>query len=249
MDNIKITPELEFDFKDLMEVVDTTQPFTLMDLFSVCKNSKIPQDILTQILQCDYHAFCEEAESQPFQDKGDIEHLELVYTGERNDDDYGDSTGWIFDGVGKEGVVSKDVPYDPNEPIPPGWRQRYAIELSPLYELSGYQVKIAKRIWIDDWKGMEERSKGKKKTKEDYDSLRKEIEVQPSITLIELLYNVFWELSFFGSPECRDEQKADLKRTIAEYEQSKADGTLEIIPSSVAEESVLNNLKKDLRKK
>ena len=248
MDEIKITPDLEFDYKDLMERVDTTHLFTLMDVFHVCMNSKIPPEILTEILQCDYQAFCEEAESRPFEEEGDIEYLELSYSGEINSEG-SDATGWQFDGVGREGFVPKDIMEScPNEIIPPGWRQHYAIELSPLYKLSGYQIKIARKISIEDWKGMEERAKGRKKTKEDYDGLTKEIGIQPSITLIELLYNVFWELSFFGSPDGRDEKKDEINQTMEEYDKAKADGTLKLLSTEEVEKSVLEHLKKDLKK-
>lgn len=225
MDNlIKITPDLNISFFDLLRPVDTNSEFTLRDVLRACVNSEyIPLECMQEILQCRcLKDFYDEAESKPFENsENDIEYLELYYQGDIGEDkDSPDgkyfSGKWAFHGVGKLGVVpDEDVMGHMSPEDKANFRQSYAIELSPMYNLTDYKIKIRKEILITDW------------TDKNPISNIKRIDFQHPILLVEVLYWVIWELSFFGSPKDREEESSELKRRCNEIDQAKKDGTLD----------------------
>lgn len=238
---IKITSNLEISFFDLMRLVDTDHEFTLRDVLrAVVNDIYIPIEVMQEMLQCrNLKEYYEEAESRPFDNSdSNMEYLELYYSGniyknEESPNGISCSSIWDFHGMGKLGYVEdEDVcPIDPE--LKPTYRQAYAIELTPLYELADYKIKIRPEIIITD-----DRVK-------DYTKDTKRIEFQPSITLIELLYSIFWELSFFGSPEKRNEQNENLRESVREIDEAKKNGTLDQIttPWEDIKEQLINEYK------
>ena len=83
----------------------------------------------------------------------------------------------------------------------------YAIELTPLHELCHLPLTIdpLMRIACSDDPGQ----------------APLEIPV-PSVTLLHLLYALFWECSFFGTPTERDRQLAELQETVRQIESGEA---------------------------
>ena len=75
-DCIKITPDLDIKFSDLMMPIDLNQKFTLRDVIRAAwKCHYIPLDVMESILQCNnLRKYYEEMESKPFEDNGDIEY-------------------------------------------------------------------------------------------------------------------------------------------------------------------------------
>ena len=221
---VKITKDLDIDYADLMLEVDASQSFTLRDVIrATVSSTKIPVDIMSQILRCRYISeYWKEIESKPFEDKGDIAYLELYYSmdcveGDNGVIDYGSS--WGFHGCGKVGVVPSDMKEFCRKDYewPKDYQVSYAIELSPLYELADYEIKIRNSITMEDV----DKDLASKETIEDH-----EYPFRPSITVLEVLYWVVWELSFFGSAEERDEIKEDIMSTKEEFDEAKKNGTL-----------------------
>jgi len=202
--SIKITPDLEFDYTDLSLEIDFSQKFTLRDIIRTVVSSKIPMPILTRILRCpyliDYH---KEIESRPFEDGGDIEYLELYWFGDK---DKVMNSQWGFHGVGRSGNEKIKEYYKEHglEDIPEDYRERYAIGFSPLYKLADYRTQLCKEMVIADWKT------------NNVDDQR--INFTPSISLITFLYWVFWELSWYGSPENRTKKLNDLEDRCDKFE-------------------------------
>ena len=225
---VKITPDLDISFFDLMCQVDTSQEFTLRDVLrAAVKSTHIPIEVMQEILQCrNILSYYNEAESKPFEvgnnSDGNIDYLELYLLGDASKDKDSPngtyySSQWSFHGVGKLGVVP-DEDVRPLEPeLKAEFRESYGIELSPLYQLTDYKIKIRNEIMITDWR------------EKDFSKQLKKIDFKPSITLIEVLYWVLWELSFFGSPEKRDEENQELKRRVDQIEEAKKNGTLDSI--------------------
>jgi len=197
MDPIQINKDLCFDYPDLMREVDQSTKFTLYDVLKACTQSKIPINILSQILQCNYiQDYYKEAISKPFVDKGDIHHLRIYWWGNKNTS----CQSWGFDGVGKAGHYGKEM----EEHIPEAERatyiENYAIEFSPTYELCGYEIRV--------------------------DVLDAKYDFHPSITLIELLYAIFWELSFCGSIADRNGKKEEIDKSAKEVDKAIENGTI-----------------------
>jgi len=222
MDKIKITKDLSFGYEDLMLEVDFETEFTLLDIVNSCMNSRIPIDNLSEILHCPYlYDYWDEAHNSPDPDiDSDIEYLRISWYGSKNtwDGKRDDSSGWIFDGIGRAGHIPSDMEdhcsvADIEKLKADGWRQTYAIELTPLYNLADYVIRIDDKITITDY-DLENKYVDDK------------IDIIPSITLIELLYSIFWELSFMGSPKRRDEKKEELGQLVKDIK----DGKVETVP-------------------
>jgi len=249
---LKINKNLRFNYTDLMEVIDPNHKFTLKDVLRACVSSKIPMNILKSILQCDYiEDYWKELNSKKFKNDGDIEYLQLSWVSSIDEFqgvvDSGHS--WEFSGIGKEGVIPQDIVDNfPKKEIErmkkENYTQSYAIEFTPIYKLAGLPIQIKNSINVEDWRGIRE-AKNKKKF---YDKMNTALDVQPSITLIEVLYWILWELSFCGSPEQRDEKKEDITSRVDEYKKAKEDGTLDqiMVPWEDVKKKLMDKFKKEI---
>lgn len=242
---IKITKKLKFNFCDLMEPIDYDHKFTLKDVILACKNSKIPIEVLSQILRCSYiDQYFDEMQSKKFKDNGCIEYLELSWVGRIDKFGGKEHSGhsWHFNGIGKEGVIPEDLlknctKAEIKEMKKNKYRQGYAIEFTPMYELSNYPIRVCKKIYVSDWRDYK-----KKKHPRD---LEKTIDIQPTITLLEVLYWIFWELSFMGNPERRDKKSEELNEAAAEITKAIDEGRIDEV--TVPWEEVKKKLKKKFK--
>jgi len=217
-DNIKIMPRMKFDLDDLIRVVDFSHPFTLRDVLKACSDSEIPLKILESILHCPYiDDLCKEIDSKPFTDDGKMEYLEICWTGNKGtyDGEKESSNSWGLNGVGIINCYSDDMVKmygHMKKELPKDFRENYAIEFSPMYELADYEIRMSQKLYIMDC--------------DDETSQGDNIDFTPSITLIELLYAIFWELTFCGSPKDRDAKSEELLKMMEERRKGLKEGTL-----------------------
>ena len=195
---IQITKDLRFVYSDLIKPVDFSHRFTLRDILKACINVQMPIENLMQLLRCNHIVdYWVEAESKPFEDSGEIEYLEIYWLGEilskkskKSKNKY--DSGWCLHGVGIEVNAPKKLMTDSKEKKKK--YIHYGIDFAPLYTLADYTIKIGKTMCIEE------------------SNKEKEIEFSPTITLIELLYTIFWELSFYGNVEERNKINKKLKK-------------------------------------
>jgi len=242
IEKIKITKNLKFDYCDLMLSVDMDHEFTLKDVLRIVTHSKVDRGILERILQCPYiFDYWKEVNSKKFQNDSDIEYLEVGLTGEI--DKFGgkinSSTCWSFYGLGKKGVIPKDLMENCTKKEiakmkKDKWQQSYAIEFSPMYKLANYPIKVSDKIVITDWIGHKEKK-----------DIYKNIDIKPTITLLSLLFVVFWELSFCGNIKQRDDRIKELKRRCDEFKKAKAEGRLDEV--SIPWSEVKKRIKKTIK--
>lgn len=222
MNDLKITNSLVFDYEDLMRSVDTTVVFTLKDVLDACENSKIPLPVLQQLLQCNYiKEFCDESKLPFAPDDDNIDFLRLSWIGDAHNfnDEVSYGNYWSFDGVGKKGRCGDDVKkYGglTTEEIE-NYIENYAIEFTPIFKLYDYEIKINDIMYISRYGTTHE---GKSSYNDE------KITHKPRITLMELLYAIFYEISFCGGVADRNSKAADLKGTAEEIEKQITDGTL-----------------------
>ena len=221
---IKITKNYRIEYADLMKEVDSSQEFTLRDILNACYNSNTNILTLSTILHCSYICdYWDEMNSKPFENNGEIDYLEVYWWGTKQtyEGKREDGNMWSFHGIGKLGYVPEDVlKYGKlNKKEKKNYRQAMAVEFSPMYALADLPIRISKKLHISDY-DVEIKS-GK-----DIDT---EIDFQPSIKLIELLYAIFWELSFAGSPEQRDDKIDGLKKQVDEIKKASKEGRLDEI--------------------
>lgn len=240
--NIKITKDLKFNYDDLMRKVDVSQEFTLRDIINACINSSIPFKTLSRILRCNYlKDYIKEVNSKPFENERNIDYLEVYWWGSKQTDDgkRDDGNIWSFHGIGKKGDVPEDVlKYGKlSKKEKEDYRSAMAIEFDPLYYLADLPIKIGKKLHITDYDV---------KCCKDWDS---NVDFQPSITLIELLHAIFWELSFCGSPEQRDSQMKELNRRVDEIDKAGKEGRLDeiMVPWEKVKKDMLKKVK-DIKK-
>jgi hypothetical protein len=220
-----------------MTDVDIDSEFTMRDIIAICDNSKVPIEILSHIVQCPWlqEMIDESKKDNPEKDDDDperMEYLELYWIGDKDTYEGKVSTGhqWAFHGMGLAGVIPSDVKQHSSEEevqklIDEEWRQAYAIEFSPVNTLMDYVIKIRREMHITDWD-----KKG--------DDMGNVVDFCPSITLIEVLYSVFWELSFMGSPKDRDQKTEEIKEA---YEAVMDEISLMDTPLSQEEADQLEN--------
>lgn len=235
-DNIKIMPRMKFDLDDLLKIVDFSHPFTLRDVLKACSDSEIPLKVLECILHCSYiEDLCKEAESKPFCDKGDMEYLEVYWWGSKGTYDgvKESSNCWGFHGIGILNRYSDDIVkmYEHmGKELPKNFRENYAIEFTPMYELCDYEIRMSPKLHITNYDA-------EPTQRNDVDE---DVEFVPSITLIELLYAVFWEISFCGSPEDRDAKSEELSKTVEEYRKDVEERTIKTVTLEEYKKSLLD---------
>ena len=245
-DTIKITKDLKFDLVDLMKTVDMSHSFTLRDVLRACMNSKIEPKALMELLHCNYiEDYWKEAESRPFtglQDDRKMDYLELSWTGYKHTykGKRFDSNGWDFSGAGKKGYITKDVlKYSKfTKKEKENYRHSFAIEFCPMYTLADYPIRLCTGLHITDYDA-------KIANREELDLFNKTIDMNPSITLIDLLYAIFWELSFCGSIDARNTMKEDIDGRVKEIKKALKEGRLNKI--TVPWEKVKKELKKKIK--
>ncbi|MFA5312796.1 MAG: hypothetical protein WC375_05655 [Methanomassiliicoccales archaeon] len=236
---VKLYANLKIQLSDLMKIVDCMVEPTLRDILSIIKNSDIPMETWGCLLRCNYiQEYIDEVEKHLFKNDGEIEYLEL-YWGASKCDEYkdGDGSWWGFHGVGKLGVIPQDlIDSGFDKDLGEDFRQGYAIEMSPLYSLSEYPIKIAREICITNF---------------DNGCKDNVVQVRPSITVLEFFYYVLWELSYFGSPSERNAQAAELASRVQEIKEDLSSGNIKLIGNEEAKKKFKKYLsgKKTKKKK
>lgn len=231
---IKITKDLKFGYEDLIKEIDVSQEFTLRDVLIACMNSKIPIETLSLLLHCSYiRDYITEASSKDFTDEYDLDYLEVYWWGTeelkvRPKGIKECGSMWCFHGIGKLGYIPDDILQysELTEKEKKEYRQPMAIEFSSMYKLADYPIKIRQTMNITNYN----------KDPQDADTI---IDFQPSITLIELLYAIFYELSFCGSPEQRDKKIVCLNQLASDVKSGKV--------KTYSSEEVFKRLKKKIK--
>jgi len=216
MDEIAITKDMKFGFEDLMRPVDFKKEFTLRDVLEACIGSEISIEILGAMLQCSYIPLYWEEAQKASDDDDNMEYLELYWWGSKSTYDgvREDGSTWGFHGIGKEGFIPDDLrEHCEEEDIAKmeaeGYRQGYAVEFTPINNLADYPIRMSNKLHITDYDAPPK------------DDMDRDVDLTPSITLMELLYWTFWELSFLGSPEDRDEEGEVLAQRVEDLKSGK----------------------------
>jgi hypothetical protein len=244
-DMIKITNRMKFDYSDLMTPVDLEKEFTLNDLFLAVEHSKIEPVTLAKILQCPYiYDLCAEAKSKRFKSDGQIDHLRLSFVVDKDKYQCKEEITymWTFDGIGKKQPIPDDLKKHCPKHIldkmkKEGYFPSYGVEFTPVYELKGLPIKVDRTVYYTDW------------TVDSHtypEQFSRQFTITPRVTLLKILYHVFYELSFCGSPKQRDEKLADLKGRADEIDKARKEGRMDELFTPW--EDVKKRLKKKAKK-
>jgi hypothetical protein len=225
---LKITKDLDIQFKDLCRVVDFDHPFTLGDIIHIVNSSSyISQRTMAELVNCNYLGdYLREMQNPFLVDKvdkedekdGKIEYLQIRWSGDKGEFDgdvYMDS-GWDFDGIGEKGIDTMAKETGHTE-IDPEFRECYAIEFTPVNKLAHLQIKMCPKMHLNS-----------REKDENNKTIFNHVKIlfAPDISLLDLLHAIFWELSKMGSPKKRDEQKNILAERVSRIKEQSDNGTL-----------------------
>lgn len=131
-----------------------------------------------------------------------------------------------------------------NLPFPEGEKIGYAIEFSPVNELADYPVDLLTDLKVQEINYDDPRPHASAKIID--------LGTKP-FTLLEMLKSVFYELTFAGTPEERNEQWEEIKESCDEALEEIKNGTFEgaewDLESDSKEDEVKDKVKDDLPKK
>lgn len=220
-EEVDISSKLLFHFHDACEFEDG---LTLKDIFILVRPFvKTISSIFTH--SPDWMSEIIEEGLQPTQDKSNLSCLEL---------------GWM---ASLSSYAKQDVPYlqvDTNfiglGPIPdddklyenwPDKNINYAIDMTPVNQLINLPIKMNEYFDLRD-------------EREGYNPTAIIAKVKKEFTLFDVLFGIFWELSFFGSPTNRDKERKEIERRFEEIKSGKA----ELIPWEDIKKRLEDKIKK-----
>lgn len=192
---------------DLMSPVDIAEDFTLGDLCRVIETfDEMDVEAFSALLQCPLRPFLAEClwPSQAGEPASELHYLRVAWECEYElpmEDRWPPETSLhlCVDAIGE---TWKDCrPGGPAYEEGKDYRNcnRYGIDLTPLHALRHLPVRIAPVMVI--WPFDSE------------DAGRDRLEVRaPDVTLLQCIHALFWEFSFFGTPEQRDTMREELRR-------------------------------------
>jgi hypothetical protein len=100
---------------------------------------------------------------------------------------------------------------DDSSPIQDGEETGYAIEFTPVNELADYPVELLTAVKV---------------VKQDYDNIKAPAETidlgHKPFTLLEVVKAIFWELTFAGTPDQRNEQREEIHKLYEEVQSGEA---------------------------
>lgn len=96
----------------------------------------------------------------------------------------------------------------------------YSVSFTPLYKMMDLEVKLDRNFLISDEAEFyrTRRRTGEYPQRGEFDTTYQD----STFNLMQILYGIIWELSFFGGPTERDETAEDLKRRVEEVESGEA---------------------------
>ena len=206
MDRLLLNKEYQLKLQDLMSPIEIAEDFTLGDLcLMLAQFDKIDLEDLSKIFQCHLSAFLIEC-LDGGEATSDLHYLRLtwMYSYETGDDAWGsmrlevDAIGEVWDDYqlgGQFYVEGKDV----------SDLTHWVISFSPLHEMRDLPIKIEDEMyWYKEF---------------EHPMTEKNFCPAPAVTLMDLIYSLFWEFSFYGSPEARNELSEDLKETVKQIKE------------------------------
>lgn len=209
-EKLKIARGYKLQVSDLMRYVELGENFTLGDQCQmICDSDEMDIETLSSLVQCPLDPFIEECLS-PFDVAEDLEY-DLHYIRLHWSCEYDnltetrwppstsvwlhvDGIGDIWDDCKPGGQFYKDGKDFSNH-------NQYAIEMTPLYKLRHLPIRIDPIMTVGPY-------------------LAEDLEKEPleipalGVTLLQLIYYMFWELSFIGTPEERDVQREELRERV-----------------------------------
>ena len=203
---LRLHPGYKLRVADFMEYVELAENFTLGDLCQMILDfDEMDIETFSALLQCPLEPFIEECLmlSDGIENHwSDLHHIRLSWSCEYDsltETRWPPSTSlWLHvDAIGEiwDDYKAGGQFYEEGKDYTDC--NRYAIEMTPLYKLRHLPIRIDPIMTICPSPTQDERNEP--------------LEIPaPDVTLLQFVYHLFWEFSFFGTPEERDAESEEL---------------------------------------
>lgn len=229
MSSVKLTPEYELCPYDLQWIVESvSDDFTLLDLFQIIHRAQQDCPQLPDMLGMGYFdAFYEEATREPKSDD-ELHYLELYWHidydaiktkkkgGKRAI--YRDCLirGELTNLMGFQGIGKHQCAFEDGCPNGCPEDDGYAIEMTPVNELVHLPIRVSPQVgmykpWVRD---------------DEPPLLSTGFTLTIHPTLYTFITSIFWELTFLGHPEERDEVMGGIQQSMEDIKSGK----IELLP-------------------
>jgi hypothetical protein len=181
MEYIRITPDLDIQWGDLTLKVDFVHRFTLRDVLRAAVSSScVPVNVMSDLVHCEFiQDLWDECNESPYCPvcPERVEFLQLSWSAE---------TFYLEDGTEWHNSFwdFKGSNYDN--------KSEMGIDMSPMYNLADLPIRACNDIELRKFR--------------DDDVQVQSFHVQPSLTLLDLMYWIYWHLGLFGGPKDRDDR-------------------------------------------
>lgn len=206
MDRLLLNKEYKLRLQDLMSPIEIAEDFTLGDLcLMLARFDKIDLEDLSELLQCHISAFLLEC-LDGGEATSDLHYLRLtwMYSYETGEDAWGsmrlevDAVGEVWDDYQPGGQF-----YEEGKDY--SQCNHWGVSFSPLFEMRDLPIRIADTMyWYEEL---------------EYPMTERNFCPAPRVTLLDLIYSLFWEFSFYGGPEERDELCNNLKDQVRQIKE------------------------------
>jgi hypothetical protein len=185
-------------FHELRTTCHVEPDVTLKDVINYVYKNDALKVLIEEYSWCDVDAFYKEV-NIPAVKESTIEFIELMRCIEF--DQWG-----VTDGV----HVSGCGPHEPEEYDDRTYINNWAIELTPTNELANARIRLNPKVIFSDSRAADYK-----------DHKREEID-GASFSFLDVLGEIFFEISFCGSPSSREERNQILKTAVDELKSGKA---------------------------
>lgn len=191
-------------FHHLRTVCHVEPDVTLKDIINLVYHDKILKPLVEEYSWCDIDAFYKEVNTPTDKEAG-IKFIELSRCIEF--DDYGKHGGNVSDHIDVHGCG----PHEPDQYDDRTYVDNWAIELTPTNELANAKIRLNPKVTFCD-----------NRTKE-----YKHEEVDGAcFSFLEVIAEIFYEISFCGSPIDREDRNQSLLEAVKEIKE----GTAKTVP-------------------
>lgn len=211
MDRILLNKDYKMRLQDLMSPIEIADDFTLGDLcLIITQFDELDLEDFSKIIQWPIAGFLIECLDLEKEACSDLHYLRLTwqYSYEKGETPWGsmrlevDAIGEIWDDYQPGGQFYEEGKDYSN-------CNHWGISFSPLYEMKNLPIRIEPKMLL--YRELE------------YPMTEENYFPAPDVTLLDLIYSLFWEFSFYGGPEQRDEISFDLQETVRKIKEEHSE--------------------------
>lgn len=183
-------------YHQLRTVCHVEPDVTLKDIINYVYSEPLLSALIGEYSWCSVEAFYKEVNT-PTDKKSDLDYIDLTQCIEFND--WGVSNSVSVNGAGPN---KEKTEYDDRDYV-----DNWGIELTPVNEMADTKIRLNPKVSFSD----------------NRNKLYKHEEVDGAcFSFLEVISEIFYEISFCGSPSDRDEMGLNLKQAVDEIKSGKA---------------------------